>query len=161
MLKESIFNIIAGYVTDADILDLFAGTGSLGIEALSRGAASAVFVDKSRECYEIIKYNLIQTKLSDRAAILIAESKAALGRFITEEKKFDLIFLDPPYNKNLSHEALKIIGENGIIRDDGLIVTEHGSDETMLEYFGDIQLVRSRKYRNTTLSFYKKKGMLI
>lgn len=153
------FNIIAEYVADSDILDLFAGTGSLGIEALSRGAASAVFVDKTRECYGIIKYNLMQTKLSDRSTILVTESKTALSRFVSEKRKFDLIFLDPPYNKNLAYEALKIIGENGIINDDGLIVAEHSSEETLPEHFGDIQLVRSRKYRNTTLSFYKKKEM--
>lgn len=160
MVKESLFNIIAEYVMDADVLDLFAGTGNLGIEALSRGAASAVFIDKSRECHDVISYNLMHTKLSDRAAVFTADAEAALARLKAEGRKFDLIFIDPPYSKNLAAKALKIIGENGIIKDNGLIVAEHSSNDALPETTGEIQLVRSQRYGDTVLSFYKKKGKL-
>jgi 16S rRNA (guanine(966)-N(2))-methyltransferase RsmD len=160
-VKESLFNIIAGYVIDADVLDLFAGTGNLGIEALSRGAASAVFVDKSRDCFEIIKDNLTHTKLADRAEILTTDTEAALERFAVEAKRFDLVFLDPPYGKNLAVESLNIIGKNVIIKNNGLIVAEHDIDDELPETVGEIKLVRKQKYRDTVLSFYKKEGTLI
>lgn len=155
-VKESLFNIIYGYVHDSDVLDLFAGTGSLGIEALSRGAKSAVFVDKSKDCFDIIKDNLNHTKLVDKATVIASEVIGALDRLKSENKKFDIIFLDPPYYKNLIEETLNIIDKNGIISDNGIVIAEKNIADIIPEELGMLKLVRNQKYGDTVLAFYKK-----
>lgn len=153
------FNIIAGYVPEADVLDLFAGTGSLGIEALSRGARSAVFIDRSPECFSVIKENLAHTKFSDRAEVIMGNAMDLLDKLAGEGRSFDIIFLDPPYNKNFLAEALNIIGSSGIIRDNGIVAAERDVDDAVPEKAGQLRLVRNQKYGDTILSFYKKEGM--
>lgn len=154
-VKESLFNIIAHYVADADVLDLYAGTGNLGIEALSRGANSAVFVDKSQECYTTIKENLIHTKLADKAKVFQIEAGNAVSKLSSEGRKFDIVFLDPPYSKNLIYETLNIIIKNDIIKSDSIIVAERDKDDDIPEELGPLKLVRNQKYGDTVLSFYK------
>lgn len=135
---------------------MYAGTGNLGIEALSRGALSAVFVDKSPDCIKIIKYNLIHTKLIDKAVILNCEAENALRKMSDETKKFDIIFIDPPYNKVLVKETLNYLIINDIMKKEGMIVTEHDTDDLVPEKVGNIRLIRSQKYGGTVLSFYQK-----
>lgn len=155
MVKESLFNILAAYIPDSDILDLFAGTGSLGIEALSRGARSAVFSDKSRECAAMIKQNLEHTKLMDKAVVHTSDFTDILNRLWYEGKKFDIIFLDPPYSKNFIQETLKNMTKNDIIRDNGILAAEHQAGDILPEQEGRLRLVKSQKYGGTVLSFYK------
>lgn len=154
-MKESLFNIIAEYIDGADVLDLFAGTGSLGIEALSRGADSVIFVDKSTECFSIISENLVRTKLLDRASICTGEVISVLEKLSHKSAKFDIVFMDPPYNKNFIAGILKIITKNGIINKDGIIIAEHDVDDIVPEEVGKLILVRNQKYGDTILSFYK------
>lgn len=156
-MKESLFNIIAAYVHGAKVLDLFAGTGNLGIEALSRGAESAVFVDKSQECAGIIKDNLVHTKLEDKAKVFVTEAAAAVARLKADGCAFDLIFLDPPYNRGLVQESLNIIINNGIMSSDCLIVAESDKDDKMPEEAGPFKLIRSQKYGDTVITLYKEK----
>lgn len=157
-VKESLFNIIAEKVPGAAVLDLFAGTGNLGIEALSRGASSAVFVDKRRECGCIIKENLMHTGLSDRGLVYVEDVASYLGRACRERHKYDIIFLDPPYNKNFVNETLKIIENNDIINLNGIIAAESDADDAISEEAGNLKLVRKQKYGDTVLSFYIRKG---
>lgn len=154
-VKESLFNIIAAYIPEAEVLDLFAGTGNLGIEALSRGARSVVFVDKSRECMQVIKENLDHTKLTSAGSIIVDEAANALARLSAGGKRFDVIFLDPPYNKNLLQEALDFMAKNDIIKDDGVIVAERDAEDVLPEEVGKLHKVRDQKYGDTVLSFYK------
>lgn len=153
-VKESLFNIISAYIPDATVLDLFAGTGNLGIEALSRGAKFAVFVDKSRECYNIIMENLNHTKLFDKAKVLTADVTAGLISTLNEVEKFDVIFLDPPYNKNLIQETLNFVIKSDIIKKNGIIVAERDVDDVLPEEIGNLRLIRNQKYGDTILSFY-------
>jgi 16S rRNA (guanine966-N2)-methyltransferase len=153
-VKESLFNIIAGIIPDSHVLDLYAGTGNLGIEALSRGAKSAVFIDKSRECYHIIMENLLHTKLSDKAKILTGEVANTIKSHSNDLGKFDIIFLDPPYNKNLIEETLNFIVNSDIIKDDGLIIAESDIDDSIPEEIGKLKLKRNQKYGDTVLSFF-------
>jgi len=155
-VKESLFNIIMEYLADAYVLDLYAGTGSLGIEALSRGARLAVFVDKSVKSTGLIKENLINTKLIDRGIVIKGEIFNVLYGFFQKEVKFDIIFLDPPYNKGLAEETLKVIGKENMLSANGIISTETGSNENIPLEIGTLQLVSHRKYGNTALAFYKK-----
>ena len=153
-VKESLFNIISAYIPDCTVLDLFAGTGNLGIEALSRGAKFALFVDKSRECYNIIMENLIHTKLTDKAKVLTYEIGQGLFNIIKEMGKFDIIFLDPPYNKNLIQETLNYIIKSDIINENGIIVAERDVDDILPEKVGNFKLIRNQKYGDTIISFY-------
>ena len=105
-IKETLFNILQPRVGGADFLDLFAGSGAIGIEALSRGAASAVFVENDRRAVTCIKKNLEHTRLSQKAAVLPFEAMASLGRLEREGRSFDLIFLDPPYRKELEKQTV-------------------------------------------------------
>ncbi|MCX7710671.1 MAG: 16S rRNA (guanine(966)-N(2))-methyltransferase RsmD [Clostridia bacterium] len=154
-VKESLFNIIAAYIPEAEVLDLFAGTGNLGIEALSRGAANAVFADKSAECVNIIKDNLNHTKLSDKAKVLSGDASMVLMRLKNEGKRFDLIFLDPPYNTGLAQEMLSGIAQYELLKTDGLIVAESDRQDTLPENVGNLRLIRQQKYGDTMLWLYK------
>ena len=112
-VKEALFNIIQFQVQDAVVLDLFAGTGALGIEALSRGAKEAIFCDKVPEAIKVIKQNIINTNNLDKTIIINKDYKDALENISKQKKKFDIIFLDPPYKTNLAIESLqKIIMSN-------------------------------------------------
>lgn len=154
-VKGSIFNIIAPIVFDKDVLDLFAGTGNLGIEALSRGSKSAVFVDKSRECSQIIKENLTHTKLSKRAEVIVMDVCSALGKLSQKGNKFDIIFLDPPYGKGFVKETLESIVSADVIKPDTLIIAEHDVEDVVPEDIGTLKNFRHQKYGDTIISFYR------
>jgi len=135
-------------------LDLYAGTGNLGIEALSRGAKFGVFVDKSNECFGIIKENLIHTKMLDKAQIIVSDVKSAVQKIAQNSRKFDIIFMDPPYNNNLIEETLYFISKNDIIKEDGIIIAERDVADIIPEEVGTLKLTRNQKYGDTILSFY-------
>lgn len=153
-VKESLFNIITGQLDSASVLDLFAGTGSLGIEALSRGAEKAVFFDKSTECCNLIKDNLAHTKLAEKAEVYTADFAGGIERLHAQGRKFDLVLLDPPYNKNFIQDTLKILINNDIIRDDGIIVAEHSLSDNLPAVSGRLEAIDSRKYGDTVLTIY-------
>ena len=157
-VKESLFSIILNYLPDSEVLDIFSGTGSLGIEALSRGAKHAYFVDKSKDCCDIIKENLIHTKLQDKSTIYNMNFDDAIVKLAAQNKKFDLIFLDPPYNKNFVQEMLKILMNSDIINDDGILIAEHHINDILPEHEGKLTLADKRKYGDTALSLYRVGG---
>ncbi len=154
-MKESLFNILAPYISGSHVLDLFSGSGSLGIEALSRGAESAVMVDRSRQSTAIISENLQLTHLNDKAKVVAADYADAVRQFSAKGLKFDMIFLDPPYNKNFIQDTLKIFKNNDIISDDSILVAEHHYSDILPKQEGKLILVRSDKHGETILSFYK------
>ncbi len=155
-LKGSIFNIIADRIEGSYVLDVFAGTGGLGIEALSRGAAGAVFMDKSAGCCSVIKENLAHTKLSDKAEVYVTDYAAGIEKLYKNGRKFDLIILDPPYNKNFIQEALKIMINNDIMNENSVIVAEHSTSDKLPERIGRLEAVDTRKYGDTSLTLFIK-----
>lgn len=156
-IKENIFNMIQNYVPDAVALDVFAGTGSLGLEAVSRGAKECYLVDKSPVTFPILKENIINLKFQDECTCLNMDSYDALRNFVKNKKVFDLIFIDPPYMKDMIPKAVGIITEGEILKKDGLIVTKIDTGEEIYEGNESIVLQNSRKYGNTTVCFYKYK----
>ncbi len=156
-VKESMFNILAGTVAGKRVLDLFAGTGGLGIEALSRGAKTAVFVDKCHSCCETIRENLVHTKLARLAEVMAEDVQAALEKLSRRGHQFDLVFLDPPYGKGLVLKTLASLEKNGLLSESSLLVAEHGRNEDISEA-GSFQLIRRETYGNTALSFYRCSG---
>ena len=154
-VKEAMFSIIQGYIPNAEVVDVFAGTGSLGLEAASRGAKEVYLIDKSPVTYPLLKENVEKLKFQEFAHPLNMDSYEALKLLANKGKVFDLIFIDPPYCKEMIPEAIKIIKENNMMDKEGIIVTKIDSIEEIYEGYKDIKLIRSKKYGNTTVCFYK------
>lgn len=153
-VKESVFNIINGYVMDSNVLDLFAGTGSLGIECLSRGANKCVFVDASKTSIEIVKSNIKKARVEADSEVMNVDCKSAIDKLKTRSESFDLIFMDPPYYENLFVSTLEKISDTKLLNEDGIIVVEHDTTEKLPDNVGDLVKQKSRKYGNTTVTFY-------
>ena len=159
-VKESVFNIIAEYLADACVLDLFAGTGNLGIEALSRGARQAVFIEKNERAAVIIRENLVNTKLIERGTVTRGDVLKELYNLSKDGRRFDIIFIDPPYNKGLLDKSLNIIEKEEILKEGGIIVAERSSAENAPLKAGDLNLVSDRIYGNTAVAFYSRNGKI-
>lgn len=154
--KESVFNILMPYIADTAVLDLFAGSGNLGIEALSRGARSAVFVDQSKKCRDIILENLEKTKLADQATVMAMDAIKAVQYLSRKQEKFDIIFLDPPYNMNFVVRTIQSIDDSDIINEEGILACEHHVDENPPDRVGKLVRTRIKNYGETMFSFYVK-----
>lgn len=154
-VKESLFNIINPYIMESSILDLFAGTGSLGIECLSRGAKKCVFVDISKESIAIVKSNIKKARVENESVVLNLDFKDAVNKLKIQKSKFDVIFMDPPYYKNMFIDALEKIDNADLLDEDGIIVVEHDSKDEFPENIGRLEKFKAKKYGNTTLTFYK------
>ena len=154
-VKESLFNMINSYMMDSDILDLFAGTGSLGIECLSRGANKCVFVDKSKESINIVKSNIKKARVENESIVLNLDFKSAISSLALKKEKFDVIFMDPPYYKNMFSDALLAVDEKELLKEDGIIVVEHDTVDKFPDNMGRLYKSREKKYGTTTITFYK------
>ena len=151
-VKEAMFSIIAPYVPGCRVLDLFAGSGALGIEALSRGAAGCVFVESSVSALSVVKKNLEKTKLSECAEVLKSDYKAFLN---SASGGFDIILLDPPYNRQMCDAALGIIFEKNLLADGGVIVCETEYGEQISTAFN---VRKEYKYGKTKLTLLDRDG---
>ncbi|MEZ7892640.1 MAG: 16S rRNA (guanine(966)-N(2))-methyltransferase RsmD [Candidatus Wallbacteria bacterium] len=151
LAKGALFSILFDRVIDADFLDIYAGTGCVGIEAISRGAASATFIDSSRESIKIIKKNLELTKFTEKATVINGLARNALLRL---NKKFHFIFLDPPFFEEIDNEVLNIIDKNEILLKGGEIILKHFEKTVPPDCFEKIKLRETRRYGNSKLSFY-------
>lgn len=152
-VKEALFSAIQFDVPTAKVLDLFGGTGQLGIEALSRGAKRAVFVDESEKACKLIRENLKRTHLEQEGKVLRSDYLAYLGR-CTE--KFDIILLDPPYAEVFLENALKCITEIDILETGGIIVTERPVGKELPYEFEGYTRSKDYKYGNTLITLYRK-----
>ena len=151
-VKESIFNMIAFDIPDSDVLDLFSGSGALGIEALSRGAKSALFVDNSSSSLEITKKNLEMTHLLDKATLV---KQDALDFLKNTTHKFDIIFLDPPYESSIYEDIIHEISQRGILKPSGILVIE--ADNVLTPPFScePFKVHRDKKYGRVKILIMK------
>ncbi len=158
-VREALFSIIGEKVRDASVLDLYAGAGTLGIEALSRGASSAVFVEQSRHTADVLEENLDKCALGRRADVFVGKVRDYLRRECDKRPGFDLIFLDPPYRiSNAEVEgALKGLVEGNFLSDGGLVVLERASDAAAVDVAG-VQVKSVRTYGDTSLTFFEKRS---
>ena len=157
-VKESLFNILQKQIKNSVVLDLFAGSGAVGIEALSRGAAKAYFCDTNRDAINVIKENLNKTRLISKAEVLNVDYKKALNNI---NESFDLIFLDPPYKLDIAVDALKSIINNNLLKSEGIIVIETDEidrDINELYNLSEIDIIDKRKYGRANLIFLKRKN---
>jgi len=152
-VKESIFNILGGEVEGKAVLDLFAGTGNLGIEALSRGAKKAIFVEKGWQGLRLIRQNLLQCGMVERAEIISKDAIRSIGFLNQRGESFDLILMDPPYEKGLIQRILNKLHAHPIYRDDAILVIEHGRREPLPKHLWGWELIRQRQIGDTIISF--------
>ncbi len=154
-VKEPLFSIIQNEIVDSIVLDLFSGSGALGLEALSRGAKKAILCDKSYEAIEIIKKNINKTHLEEKTEVLCMDYKKCLDRI---NEKLDLIFIDPPYKYNIAVNAVEIILKNNLLAEDGLIVIETDDEKRELqelEKIDNIKVINFKTYGRVKLIFLK------
>ena len=156
-IKETLFNMIAPYLYDSIFLDLFAGSGGIGIEALSRGAMEAVFVEKNPKAMACVKENLQKTHFERKGMTMQMDVMTALYK-LEGEKQFDYIFMDPPYNKNLERQVLEYLKDSSLANTDTLIVTEADlhTDFSYVEELG-YELSRSKEYKTNKHIFLHKR----
>lgn len=156
-IKETLFNMIAHGLCDATFLDLFAGSGAIGIEALSRGAAKAVFVEKNPKAVSCIKENLNRTNLESEAEIMVTDVITALRR-LDRQKKFDYIFMDPPYNNLLEKDVLNFLANSDLLSEDALIIIE-ASLETDFSYLEEMgfSLIKRKEYKTNVHMFVEQR----
>lgn len=152
-VKEGIFSAIQFEVEGRRVLDLFAGSGQMGIEALSRGAASAVFVDRGQEAIRIVRENLEKTGLLARAKIVRADYLAYLAAC---RERFDLIFLDPPYAEVFLESSLKRISEIDILSDGGIIITERPFGKELPAEIAGLRRARDYRYGRAAVTIYRR-----
>ncbi|MBE7056344.1 MAG: 16S rRNA (guanine(966)-N(2))-methyltransferase RsmD [Ruminococcaceae bacterium] len=155
-VKEAMFSMLTPYLPGALVLDLFAGCGGLGIEALSRGALECVFSDKSKECCDIIKGNLVKTGFSERAFVRRNDFTGTINDFDSREK-FHIILLDPPYLKGLEREAIKLISSKKIYAPGAVIMAEHSMEDVMPDEIGNFVKEKDKKYGTVGVAVYVEK----
>ncbi|MGE5329720.1 MAG: 16S rRNA (guanine(966)-N(2))-methyltransferase RsmD [Deltaproteobacteria bacterium] len=153
-IKESLFSIIAPLLHKAIVLDLFAGTGALGIEALSRGADFAVFIDNSRESINVIKENINHTGFEQNTEVYLNDYDGAIKLLAKRDKKYDIVFLDPPYGKGLEIKAADSIIKNNLLSNKGIIIIE--TEEVLENRLVGVTKVDERSYGRTKLSFFER-----
>ncbi len=155
-IKETLFNMIADGLFGCSFLDLFAGSGGIGIEALSRGAKRAVFVEKNPKACACVRENLAHTKLSAQAETMQADALNALVR-LSGRESFDYIYMDPPYGKELEKKALAFLADSSLLAEDGVIIIEASLDTA----FDDIEelgysIIKSKGYKTNKHVFLKR-----
>lgn len=151
-VKESIFNLIQGYVTGSVCLDMFAGSGALSFEAVSRGAERAVLLDRDKRSIDIIRKNAKSLEFEDKCEI---RNEDCFDYAVKTKEKFDIIFLDPPYNKGLIEPVLGAIVENNLLTDEGIVVLESDDNDFSAEFDG-LKALKQRKYGRTYITVYTK-----
>lgn len=155
-VKESMFNIIAHKTYNSRVLDLFAGTGSLGLEAASRGAREVIFLEKFKETYDLLVENIETLGFREKSHAYCKESFSYIKELGEKGEKFDLIFVDPPYLNHMVEKAIGLLEEEDLLSDNGVIISKYDKGESIyMPESGKYELVDRRKYGNTILGFYQ------
>lgn len=154
-VKEAMFSMVREAVYSASVLDLFSGNGALGIEALSRGAESCFFNDKNRQCCDIIKKNLLHTKLDGKAEVSCADYTQALSSCKKRGLSFGLVLLDPPYGNGFEKDALSLISKFGLATPYCTAVCEHSASESMPGEIGSFRLIKTKIYGTVGVSVFE------
>ena len=153
-VKEAIFSILMNNIYDANVCDLFSGTGNLGLEALSRGAKKCYFCDNSKDSLNLTKKNISACKAEDMSIVLPGDFEKCLSRVFASGDKIDIFILDPPYREGLYERCFELIREYDLLAEDGVILCEHErKDEFENEYFG-YELIKERFYGSIAVSIY-------
>lgn len=155
-VKESLFGMIQDYIKDSTVLDLFAGSGNLGVEAISNGAKIAYFIDNNPEVIKVLNKNIANLGIKSKSRVILSDWKKALNTFATQNIKFDLIFIDPPYAYDVYEKILNKVSTLNLLSDDGLIIMEHSNLHLPTTY-ENLTLYKERNYGNKSINIYIKK----
>lgn len=150
-VKEAVFSILTNEICDSRVLDLFAGTGNLGLEALSRGAQHCWFADSSRESLRLLRQNIAYCRAEEYSTVLAGDFRKVLARM---EGEVDVIFLDPPYGKDMLPDCFQLISQYGLLAEGGRIIAEHRREESLPQQLGGFEKLKERKYGNVVISIY-------
>lgn len=156
-VKEPLFSIIQTHLQEANVLDLFAGSGALGIESLSRGSKHVTFCDKSYQSIQILKENIKKTRMEEKSTIFNKDYKKCLSEL---KEQFNIIFIDPPYKQNIAIDAIKRILDLKLLDNNGIIILETDEEERELKELEEIELevYDKRKYGRVKLLFLRERG---
>jgi 16S rRNA (guanine(966)-N(2))-methyltransferase RsmD len=160
-VKEALFNILGNHLDGFDccrVLDIFAGTGNLGIEALSRGAAQAIFIDNHKESSALVLKNLRLLGFEEKARVLEKEAIPALCYLEKREDPFHLVFIDPPYRLGLEEKVLDYLSASALIDENSLVIVEFSSDEVIPKEFASLREFDRRAYGDTAIALFHKTG---
>ena len=157
-VREAVFSMLQNEIPDAVVLDLFAGTGSLGLEALSRGARRAYFVDRDRQSIALVRSNVKACGAEERSVILCSDYGSAIGRI---HDRAHIVFLDPPYKAGLMEDCLSRLASSELLPEGGLIVAEHGREEILPDDLSCLHRIRDRKYGKVRVSVYEKQEEIL
>lgn len=154
-VKESLFNIIGTKIVGTRVLDLFAGTGNLGLEAWSRGAEKVVFIDESQASLQLVRSNITKAKAEKETKVLKGNAVKVIADLVAKGERFDFIFCDPPYNKGLPAQIIEQVAKYDIVAPGGYLVVEHSQHEILPELPIKLEIIRSEKYGETLISFLR------
>lgn len=154
-VKESLFQVLGPFFSGGRALDLFAGTGNLGLESLSRGVEQAVFVDSSFQSIETIKQNVAKTHFEEQSVIWKKDARRAIADCMQQGWMFDLIFVDPPYQMNLYLPVLTEIEKQGLCIPNGIVITEYAKNVSLPDQIGALSTWRDLRYGETQIKLYK------
>ena len=155
-VKESLFNIIHSRLPGSTVLDLFAGTGNLGLEAISRGSNIAVFVEKDRKALAVLRDNCKALGCTENTVVMPMDVLRAIKCLQDKGFVFDIVFMDPPYDRDFELPVIMALSESRIVRGDGIIIVEHMTTDDQPDTAGDFTRFDTRRYGNTSISFYRK-----
>ena len=154
-VKESLFNIIGSKIIGAQVLDLFAGTGNLGLESWSRGAEHVVFTDMSRESLRLVSSNIAKCRAEGATETILGDACQLIERLYKKGARFDFVFADPPYNKGLVQRVISALAEHGLLNDGGYLIAEHSAHDDLGTLPRCFELVRCETYGETKISFIR------
>ncbi len=155
-VKESVFNVLGVLIQESFFLDLFAGTGSMGIEALSRGASFCCFNDVQRKSCDIIRSNIQNCQLEEKSRVFNMEALRLIEYLDRKGMlRFDIVYLDPPYAKGLYTEMLTALAQSALLQDEAVVIAESGNKEILPEKIGGLTAVRNKAYGDTRIWFYQ------
>lgn len=154
-VKESIFNMIGPFFDGGIALDLFAGSGGLGIECLSRGVENVIFVEKDRKAFSIVKENVEKCRYNEQAEVFCNDAVRAVKALLKRDVVFDVLLFDPPYHKQEYYDLVRVLIEHGKVDTKGVIMCEHATDVTLPESYGEFVCVRRETYSSTVVSIYR------
>ncbi len=154
-VKKSLFSILQPHIPESKFLDLFAGSGSVGIEALSRGAHSCLFVDQNEQCTTTIRENLKHLGLQDKGRTMKKKVSTALNILEEEEQEFDIIYIGPPYKSDFASKTVKRLGNSKIIHENSLVIAEVRKGTPIPETSGRLTCIRRETYGDTALHFFQ------
>lgn len=157
--KEALFNILQNKVIDCYFLDLFAGTGSVGIEALSRGATLSIFVELDKKAVQVIRENLQNCGFTDRAEVYALDVIRAIKILKRKQAKFDIIFMGAPYGSPNLEKTLHELSDGALLKGKGIVVAEHRKQHRLEESYGSLKKLRDARYGETVLTFYESRNI--